>query len=106
MVSAVRGAKTPRSPEENVMRSIAPVTSSLPCLAGAAHAACPDGAAIPRIAEEWRAAELNRAGRALTAGDLIGVGSFSPLTPPGAGRTVTVTYEGLPGSPKVSVSFE
>ncbi|MEC3863006.1 fumarylacetoacetate hydrolase family protein [Mesobacterium sp. TK19101] len=39
-------------------------------------------------------------------GDLISVGSFGPLLPPGkAGGGATVTYAGLPGDPSVSVTF-
>ena len=44
--------------------------------------------------------------RKLAAGDLISVGSFSPLTPPKPGQQVTVRYEGFAGTPKVSVQFE
>jgi 2-keto-4-pentenoate hydratase len=54
----------------------------------------------------WLAEELAKSGRKLNAGDLISVGSFSPLTPPKPGQTVTVRYEGLPNTPKVSVRFE
>lgn len=54
----------------------------------------------------WLAADLAKSGRRLKAGDLISVGSFSPLTPPKTGQTVTVRYDGLPGTPKVSVTFQ
>jgi 2-keto-4-pentenoate hydratase len=54
----------------------------------------------------WVAKNLAASGRKLEAGDLISVGSFSPLTPPKPGQTITVRYEGLPGDPAVSVRFE
>lgn len=54
----------------------------------------------------WLAGDLAAAGKALKAGDLISVGSFSPLIPPKPGQQVSVRYEGLPGTPTVSVSFE
>jgi 2-keto-4-pentenoate hydratase len=54
----------------------------------------------------WLAEELNKGGRKLSAGDLISVGSFTPLVPPKPGQVVTARYDGLPGTPKVSVKFE
>jgi 2-keto-4-pentenoate hydratase len=54
----------------------------------------------------WLVEELASSGRKLSPGDLISVGSFTPLTPPKPGQAVTVRYEGLPGTPKVSVAFE
>ena len=39
-------------------------------------------------------------------GDLISLGSFSPLLPPKAGQTVLVTYEGLARAQPVVVSFK
>lgn len=40
-------------------------------------------------------------------GDMISVGSFGPLFPPAKGKGgASVTYQGLPGNPTVSVSFE
>lgn len=61
----------------------------------------------PLNAVLWLATELNAAGIRLKAGDLLSLGSFSPLTAPKAGQTVVVRYEGLPGGgvPAVSVSF-
>lgn len=49
---------------------------------------------------------LVESGVTLKPGDLVSVGSIGPLLPPQAGRTVTATYEGLPGDPSVSVRFE
>jgi 2-keto-4-pentenoate hydratase len=54
----------------------------------------------------WLVEDLAKAGRKLSAGDLISVGSFTPLTPPKAGQAIRVRYEGLPGTPKVSPTFE
>jgi len=39
-------------------------------------------------------------------GDLISLGSLGPLLTPEPGATVTVTYNGLPGDPSLSVSFD
>ena len=48
---------------------------------------------------------LTDAGITLEPGDLISVGSMGPPSPPAPG-TFTATYEGLPGTPAVSVTFE
>jgi 2-keto-4-pentenoate hydratase len=53
----------------------------------------------------WLAEELAKSGKRLKAGDLVSVGSFTPLTRPKAGQTISVRYEGFPGTPKVSVTF-
>lgn len=43
----------------------------------------------------------------LKEGDLVSVGSFGPLMPPGKGNGgARVVYEGLPGNPSASVTFE
>ena len=42
----------------------------------------------------------------LRPGDIVSVGSIGPLLPPQSGLTVTATYEGLPGTPTVSVTFQ
>lgn len=60
----------------------------------------------PLNAVVWLVQDLAKGGRKLAAGDLISVGSFSPLTPPKPGQQVTVRYEGFAGTPKVSVQFE
>jgi 2-keto-4-pentenoate hydratase len=54
----------------------------------------------------WIARDMAANGTRLKAGDLISVGSFTPLTPPKPGQTVTARYDGLPGNPQVSVSFK
>jgi len=48
-----------------------------------------------RYTQVWLIEELKKEGYELKAGDLISVGSFSPLAPPKAGQTVAVRYEGL-----------
>jgi 2-keto-4-pentenoate hydratase len=60
----------------------------------------------PLNAVIWLAQDLAKAGRTLKAGDLISVHSFTPLTPPKPGQDVTVRYEGLPGTPRVTVRFQ
>jgi 2-keto-4-pentenoate hydratase len=40
---------------------------------------------------------LAQEGLAMQPGDLISLGSFSPLLPPKAGLSVTATFDGLPG---------
>ncbi|CAN7175404.1 hypothetical protein LJR090_000452 [Bosea sp. LjRoot90] len=60
----------------------------------------------PLNAVVWLVQDLAKTGRKLAAGDLISVGSFSPLTPPKPGQQITVRYEGFAGTPKVSVQFE
>ncbi len=59
----------------------------------------------PLNAVIWVAQELAAEGKALKAGDLVSVGSFSPLTPPKPGQIITVTYKGLQGEPSASVEF-
>lgn len=67
------------------------------------------GAAIldqPLNAVLWLAADLKRSGLALKKGDLLSLGSFSRLLPPKPGTGAKAVYEGLPGNPSVSVSFQ
>ena len=54
----------------------------------------------------WLAEALAKEGIAMKPGDLISLGSFSPLLPPKAGLKATVTYGGLPGAAPVSVQFK
>ena len=60
----------------------------------------------PLNAVVWLAGALAQEGLAMQPGDLISLGSFSPLMPPKAGLAVTVRYEGLPGAAPVAVRFE
>jgi 2-keto-4-pentenoate hydratase len=60
----------------------------------------------PLNAVVWLAEALAKEGRAMKPGELISLGSFSPLLPPKAGAGASVTYVGLPGAAPVSVSFK
>ena len=60
----------------------------------------------PLNAVVWLAADLAKSGGRLKPGDLLSLGSFTPLTPPKPGMAVQVSYEGFPGTPTVSVSFK
>lgn len=67
------------------------------------------GAAIlghPLNAVVWLADDLAKSGGKLRAGDILSLGSFTPPNFQKAGMTITVTYEGLPGNPSVSVRFK
>lgn len=60
----------------------------------------------PLNAVVWLAAALAKENIAMKPGDLISLGSFSPLLPPKAGQTAVVTYQGLSRSQPVVVSFK
>jgi 2-keto-4-pentenoate hydratase len=60
----------------------------------------------PLNAVVWLAGALAQEGLAMQPGDLISLGSFSPLLPPKAGLSVTATYDGLPGAAPVRVTFK
>jgi len=60
----------------------------------------------PLNAVIWLAGALAQEGLTLQPGELISLGSFSPLLPPKAGLSVTATYEGLPGAGPVRVTFK
>ena len=60
----------------------------------------------PLNAVVWLAGALAQEGLSLQPGDLISLGSFSPLLPPKAGLSVTATYTGLPGAAPVRVTFK
>ena len=60
----------------------------------------------PLNAVVWLAEALAKEGLAMKPGDLISLGSFSPLLPPKAGAGASVTYVGLPGATPVSVTFK
>jgi len=60
----------------------------------------------PLNAVIWLARDLARDGGKLKAGDLLSLGSFTPLTPPKPGMNIRVSYEGLPGMNGVSVRFK
>lgn len=60
----------------------------------------------PLNAVVWLAGALAQEGITLQPGDLISLGSFSPLLPPKAGLAVIATYDGLPGAAPVRLSFK
>ena len=60
----------------------------------------------PLSAVVWLAQALAKEGIAMQPGELISLGSFSPLLPPKPGLKATVTYNGLPGAAPVSVNFK
>ena len=67
------------------------------------------GAAIlghPLNAVLWLAQDLAKSGGKLRAGDVLRLGSFTAPNFAKPGTAVTVTYEGLPGNPSVSVRFK
>lgn len=67
------------------------------------------GAAIldhPLNAVIWIAQDLAKSGGKLRAGDLLSLGSFTPLVPPKPGMAIRVSYEGFPGTPSVAVRFK
>lgn len=64
-----------------------------------------DVLAHPLNAVVWLVQDLAREGRVLKKGDLVSLGSFSKLLSPKPGLTVAVRYEGLPGTPVVTVGF-
>jgi 2-keto-4-pentenoate hydratase len=59
----------------------------------------------PLNAVLWLAKDLKAGGISLKKGELLSLGSFSKLLPPKGGTGVKAVYEGLPGTPSVSVRF-
>ena len=59
----------------------------------------------PLNAVVWLAGALQKEGLAMKPGELISLGSFSPLLPPKPGLTVRASYQGLPGAQPVLVNF-
>ncbi|PWB41415.1 MAG: hydratase [Rhodocyclales bacterium] len=67
------------------------------------------GAAIlghPLNAVVWLAQDVAKSGGRLQAGDILSLGSFTAPNFTKPGTRITVTYEGLPGNPTVSVRFK
>lgn len=60
----------------------------------------------PLNAVAWLADALGKEGLAMKPGDLISLGSFSPLMPPKPGLTALVRYEGLSRAQPVVVTFK
>lgn len=60
----------------------------------------------PLLVVPWLVQALAREGERLRPGDLISLGSFSPLMTPERGLRISVSYEGLAGAQPVSLAFE
>lgn len=104
----VMGPETPIEPTARTVRQLADMTAVVTDQSGAVLSQGRGSAALgnPLDAALWVVEDLGKAGKRLEAGDLISIGSLTPLAPTKAGQTVTVRYEGLPGTPEVSVTFE
>lgn len=59
----------------------------------------------PLNAVLWLVQDLQGSGIRLRAGDVLSLGSFSPLLVPQPGAGYSVSYRGLPGDPRVAVRF-
>lgn len=104
----VAGAEVPLRADADTVRLLAETSIVATDGSGAVLAQGTGAATLgnPLNAVLWLIQDLAGSGGALRPGDLISVGSFTPLTPPRPGQRITVRYEGLPGSPQVSVGFE
>lgn len=104
----IAGAEVPLPPTAETAKALADVKIVMTDGAGATLAENTGQATLgnPLNAVLWLVGDLAASGRKLRAGDLVSVGSFSPLLPPKPGQAVEVRYEGLPGTPKVTVAFE
>ena len=104
----VAGKETPLENNAETIRALADMKVAAKGADGAVLAEGQGAATLgnPLNAVVWLVGDLAKSGKKLAAGDLISVGSFTPLTPPKSGQKITVNYEGLPGNPSVSVAFE
>lgn len=101
----VLGAPVPVEDPAEMSRMLEEMTVTMRDGAGGVLVQAPGRAVLgnPVNAALW----LRSKGVAFKAGDLISVGSFGPLFPPQKTKGgISVTYEGLPGDPVVSVSFK
>jgi 2-keto-4-pentenoate hydratase len=104
----VAGAEVPLTASAETVKQLAETKIVAADSSGATLAESTGAATLgnPLNAVVWLVDDLKKSGRKLGPGDLISVGSFTPLTPPKAGQSVTVRYEGFPGTPKVTVNFQ
>ena len=95
----VAGAEVPLVADAATVKLLADVKVVLTDGSGAKLSEAQGAATLgnPLNSVVWLADDLRKGGRRLKAGDLISVGSFSPLTPPKPGQSVTGRYEGVPG---------
>ncbi len=101
----VLGSEIPVTDAEAITKALAEMTITLRAADGEVLAQAPGVAVLghPANAALW----LMSKGIEFQPGDLISVGSFGPLVPPAKGKGgASVTYDGLPGDPTVSVVFE
>lgn len=107
--AGVIGAPVPLTADAATLQALEKLQITATDQAGAVLALGTGAMALghPLNAVLWLVNDLNAAGIRLKTGDLLSLGSFSPLAAPKAGQTVVVRYEGLPGGgvPAVSVSF-
>lgn len=106
--AGVVGAPIPLSDNAATLTALAEVKITATDETGAVLAQGTGAMALghPLNAVLWLVKGLNAAGMRVKAGDVLSLGSFSPLTPPKPGQTVTVRYDGLPGGAgSVSVRF-
>ncbi|WP_170561866.1 2-keto-4-pentenoate hydratase [Ruegeria atlantica] len=101
----VLGTEIPVTDPASMAQALADMAVTLRAADGDILAQAPGTAVLghPANAALW----LMSKGIEFKPGDLISVGSFGPLFPPEKGMGgASVTYEGLPGDPTVSVVFE
>jgi len=101
----VLGSEIAVSDPAAMTQALSEMTVTLSAADGEVLAQAPGSAVLghPANAVLW----LMSKGIEFQPGDLISVGSFGPLLPPGKGKGgASVTYAGLPGDPTVSVVFE
>lgn len=98
----------PLAPAPEMAEALAKMTVVMRDQDGRELARAPGTAILghPLNAVVWLAEDLAKSGGRLRAGDILSLGSFSAPMPPKPGMMVTVTYEGLPGNPSVSVRFK
>ena len=100
----VLGDPIPAEPTQAFLQALSAMTVTVTTADGAVLATAPGSSVLghPLNAMLW----LRNNGVVFDVGDLVSVGSIGPLLVPEPGLTATVTYTGLPGNPRVSVSFE
>ncbi len=101
----VLGSEIPVSDPVAMSQALAEMTVTLSAADGEILARAPGTAVLghPANAALW----LVSKGIEFQPGDLISAGSFGPLFPPAKGKGgASVTYEGLPGDPTISVVFK
>jgi 2-oxo-hept-3-ene-1,7-dioate hydratase len=103
----VTGAPVPVEPTPEFAKSLAEMKVVMVDQDGKEIVTASGGAILghPLNAAIFLADELKAKGQALKAGDMVSLGSFSRLQPAKPGLAVTLRYDGLPHSPKVTAKF-